>query len=117
MSVKLYARLIDEKTREYEVINQVEAQELGFEEHELDVVGGRFFEVGFAPEKIEKTYEEQRVARFRAYCGAVDPITATILRLRDEEQTEEIIAEIESLKEKRKELVKRIKAEYPYPKN
>lgn len=114
MSVKLYARLINKKTHEYEVINQVDAQEQGWEEHELDVVEGRFFEAGFAPEKIAKSYEEQRAARFKAYCGAVDPITATIQHLKDEEQTDEIVAEIEALKEKRKELVARIKAEYPY---
>ena len=51
------------------------------------------------------TDEEQRQNRERAYQQEVDPITSHIQRLRDMEQTEEIIAEIEALKIERDEKV------------
>ena len=58
--------------------------------------------------------EEQREKRALAYRQEVDPITAHIQRLRDEEQTEEVIAEIESLIEERALKVEEIKQRYPY---
>ena len=61
------------------------------------------------------TKEEVEAARRRLYTSLVDPITAHISRLKDEEQTEEVIAEIEALKVERAEVVAKIKAENPYP--
>lgn len=61
------------------------------------------------------TKEEQSGKRATAYREEIDPITAHISRLRDEEQTEEIIAEIEALIAERSVLVEEIKARYPYP--
>jgi uncharacterized protein YecA (UPF0149 family) len=61
------------------------------------------------------TEEEQKENRARAYQAEVDPITSHIQRLRDEEQTEEIIAEIESLVTERTAKVEEIKQRYPYP--
>ena len=67
-------------------------------------------------EKIpEPTKEEQRQAREDAYIADVDPITCHINRLKDEEQTPEVIAEIASLVEERKAKVAEIKARFPYP--
>ena len=63
----------------------------------------------------EPTKEEQQKARENAYRAEVDPITCHINRLKDEEQTPEIIAEIASLVEERKAKVAEIKARYPYP--
>jgi len=64
----------------------------------------------FVPTKgdIEKMREQ-------AYTKEVDPITCHINRLKDEEQTEEIIAEIEELKELRNHYVQEIKERFPYP--
>ena len=45
----------------------------------------------------------------------MDPITAQINRLRDEEQTEDIKAKIFELIEERKAKVEEIKERYPYP--
>ena len=56
--------------------------------------------------------KEIRASLYNSY---VDPITSQINRLRDEEQTEEIIAEIDALKVKRAEIVAKIKEENPYP--
>ena len=58
--------------------------------------------------------EEIKALRANAYLIEVDPITAHIQRLRDEEQTEEVIAEIESLIEERALKVEEIKERYPY---
>ena len=61
------------------------------------------------------TYEEQREARAKAYSIEVDPITLQISRLRDEEQTPEIIEKVNELLQKRNEVVKDIQERYPYP--
>lgn len=61
------------------------------------------------------THEEQSEKRALAYQNEVDPITAHIQRLRDTEQTEEIIAEIAELIAERDAKVEEIKARFPYP--
>lgn len=60
------------------------------------------------------TNEEQRQRRAEAYRLEKDPITCQIQSLYDEEQTPEIIAEIEELKQQRIEKVEEIKERYPY---
>lgn len=59
-----------------------------------------------------KAVEETRAG---LYAAKVDPITAHINRLRDEELTPEIAAEIAKLVEERKLLVEEIKVNNPYP--
>ena len=61
------------------------------------------------------TKEEQRQAREEGYIAEVYPITCHINRLKDEEQTEEVVAEIASLVEERKAKVEDIKQRYKYP--
>ena len=59
-----------------------------------------------------KAVEETRAG---LYTTQVDPITAQINRLRDEEQTPETVARIEELKLKRSAKVEEIKTNNPYP--
>lgn len=61
------------------------------------------------------TKEEVSEMRKQLYTELVDPLTSQISRLKDEPQTEELIAEIEALKVERSELVAKIKEENPYP--
>lgn len=61
------------------------------------------------------TYEEVRQKREALYTKEKDPITCQIQALRDEEQTEEVITQIEELKIKRAEVVAKIREENPYP--
>lgn len=61
------------------------------------------------------TKEEVSETRKQLYTEQVDPLTAQISRLKDEPQTEELIAEIEALKAERAEVVAKIKEENPYP--
>lgn len=61
--------------------------------------------------------EEQSEKRAEAYLAEVDPITAHINRLKDEEQTEEIVAEIEELKAERSAKVQEIRERFPYYEN
>ncbi len=85
--------------------------------------GKRYFQINKIPEPkpapvVEKpllTYEEVRQTREALYRDQKDPITCQIQSLRDEEQTEDIIAEIDALKVKRAEIVAKIKEENPYP--
>ena len=60
------------------------------------------------------TDEEQRQNRAQAYQQEVDPITSHIQRLRDEEQTEEIMQKINELIMERKQKVLEIQEKYPY---
>lgn len=76
---------------------------------------GKWYVEGTEPEKPAPTYEEVRQTRENLYREQKDPITCQIQSLRDEEQTEEVIAEIEALKIKRAEIVAEIKENNPYP--
>lgn len=60
------------------------------------------------------SHDEQSDKRAQAYQAEVDPITSHIQRLRDAEQTEEILAEIETLIAERDAKVAEIKERYPY---
>lgn len=76
--------------------------------------GKRYFK-GDEPARPEPTKEEISETRRQLYIAEKDPITCQIQALRDEEQTEEIMEQIESLKEERARVVEKIKAENPYP--
>ena len=82
----------------------------------IEVIDGEYVIVA-VPEPLPPTYEEIKQARQAAYKAEVDPITCHIQRLGDEEQTEEVIAEIASLVEERKAKVEEIKQRFPYPVN
>ena len=72
---------------------------------------GEKYVKGFAP-AIDNEYQSEQ--REKAYESEVDPITAHISRLKDKEQTPEIIAEIEALQTERDEKIAAIKERYPY---
>ena len=61
------------------------------------------------------TREDIDFIRRKMYIAKVDPITSEIDRLRDEEQTPDVISRIEELKIQRSEKVAEIKANNPYP--
>lgn len=58
--------------------------------------------------------EYQSAQREKAYVAETDPIQTHIDRLKDKEQTPEIIAEIEALRIERDEKIAAIKTRYPY---
>ena len=66
-------------------------------------------------EPLPPTEEEQKEKRAKAYQAEVDPITSHIQRLRDKEQTEEIVAKINELIAERDAKVQEIVEKYPYP--
>ena len=61
------------------------------------------------------TEEEIKQLRAEAYQQEVDPITSHIQRLRDKEQTEEIITKINELIVERSQKVLEIQERFPYP--
>lgn len=61
------------------------------------------------------TYEEQKEKRRQAYILEKDPITCQIQSLRDEEQTDKVVEEINQLLVERAQIVSEIKERYPYP--
>ena len=76
---------------------------------------GAWYKKGYAPIKPAPTKEEQSANREREYTQYVDPITSHITRLKDEEQSPAVVAEIEELKLERTAKIEEIKAKYPYP--
>ena len=111
-----YAKVINEETKLCEVglgTNNNFYQSIGMEELEVEqAYNGKWYLAGYAPAKSEPTKEEQRENRARSYKEEVDPITAHIQRLRDEEGTEQEIAELIN---ERALKVEEIKERYPYP--
>ena len=114
-----YARIIDEQTKQCEVGLGTDAdyyESIGMTEMDVEMAyTGDWYIVGYAPEEPAPTKEEQSQKREEAYTMEVDPITCHINRLKDEEQTPEVIAEIEELKQERSRKVEEIKQRYPYP--
>lgn len=86
-------------------------KEYADEDIETAYTGDKYLK-GFAP-KPSKEY--QSAQRELAYTAEVDKITAHIQRLRDKEQTEEVVAQIAELIAERDAKVEEIKARFPYP--
>ena len=85
------------------------------EMHTVDDYGQYNGEYLLKSEIPAPTHDEQSEKRAEAYRNEVDPITSHIQRLRDEEKTPEIEAEINQLIAERAEVVTSIKERYPYP--
>lgn len=113
--MKKYASILNEQTKQCDVALGRYIPD-GFVEMEVEeAYNGGWYLMGYAPAEPEKTKEEISETRRQLYIAEKDPITCQIQALRDEEQTEEIMAQIESLKEERARVVEKIKAENPYP--
>ena len=117
-----YAKIIDTDTHEVQVgvgCDEAYYIEIGMTEMLVEqAYNGLWYVAGYTPVEPEPpapTKEEQSEKRARAYQAEVDPITSHIQRLRDAEQTEEIIAEIAELIAERDAKVAAIKERYPYP--
>lgn len=117
--MKKYAKIINEETKQCNVGvgTDIEFYEsIGMTEMDVEQAwDGGWYVKGYAPEEPAPTKEEQKEKRALAYQQEVDPITSQISRLRDEEQTPEIIEEINELLKKRNKLVIDIQERYPYP--
>lgn len=98
-----YPKLLDS----YEVVEDTEHSCDDYEEY-----NGEYL---LKPEIPAPTQEEQEALRAEAYRQEVDPITARISRLRDEEQTSELQEKIATLQAERETKVNEIKQRYPYP--
>lgn len=114
--MKKYAKVVNEETKLCEVgldTNISYYESIGMTEQEVEqTYDDDWYLLGYAP---EPTKEEISILREQAYIQNVDKITCHINRLKDEEQTPEVIAEIASLVEERKAKVEEIKQRYPYP--
>lgn len=114
-----YAKIKNEETKEVYVglyTNTEFYKSIGMVEMDVEqAYNGSWYLAGYCPEKPAPTHEEVSETRRQLYIAQKDPITCQIQSLRDEEQTEEILAEIEALKQERAEVVAKIKEENPYP--
>lgn len=117
--MKRYAKIENEETKQVSVglgTNKGFYKSIGMVEMEVEqAYNNDWYLAGYVPEKPTPTKEEVSETRKQLYTEQVDPLTAQISRLRDEPQTDELIAEIEALKVERSELVSKIKEENPYP--
>lgn len=116
--MKKYSKVINEETKLCDIgdgTNSAFYKSIGMTEMEVEqAYDGNWYLKGYAPVKPAPTKEEQQKAREEAYRAEVDPITCHINRLKDEEQTPEVVAEIASLVEERKAKVAEIKVRCPY---
>lgn len=113
--MKKYAKIISEETKQCDVAFGTYIPD-GFTEMDVEQAWNwNWYVAGYVPEKTAPTKEEISALRDREYTLYVDKITCHINRLKDEEQTPEIIAEIEALKQERTAKVEEIKQKYPYP--
>lgn len=114
--MKKYAKVVNEETKLCEVglgTNISYYESIGMTEQEVEqAYDDDWYLLGYAP---EPTKEEISILREQAYIQEVDKITCHINRLKDEEQTEEVITEIAQLVEERKAKVEEIKVRFPYP--
>lgn len=114
-----YASVIDENTKRVAVAigDDIDFyQSIGMVEMEVEkAYTGEWYIIGYAPVKPAPTRTEIEAIRRQLYINEKDPITCQIESLKDEQQTPEIIAEIEALKIKRAEIVEQIKNDNPYP--
>lgn len=114
-----YAKIVDEQTK---VVSVGLGTDIDFYKSigmtEIDVeqaYNGQWYVKGYAPEQPAPTHDEQSKKREAAYILETDPIQTHIDRLKDGEQTPEIVAEIEALRIERDEKIAAIKERYPYP--
>lgn len=115
----MYAKIINEETKQCEVgtgTNDKFYKSIGMTEMDVEqAYNGQWYVKGYAPEKPIPTNDEQSEKRRQAYIAETDPIQTHIDRLKDGEQTPEIVAEIEALRIERDEKIEAIKQRYPYP--
>lgn len=83
-------------------------------EHNIDDYSEYNGEYLLKSEMPAPTHEEQSKKREAAYIAETDPIQTHIDRLKDGEQTPEIVAKIETLRIERDEKIDAIKTRYPY---
>ena len=100
-----YVPMFDEDTVDEAI------KEYADEDIETAYTGDKYLQ-GYAP---KPSNEYQSAQRELAYTAEVDKITAHIQRLRDKEQTEEVVAQIAELIAERDAKVEEIKARFPYP--
>ena len=111
----LYAREINQETKEYEVINQEDAKAKGWKQYdvEFDMLNNKWYLVGYVPAAPEPTYEEVKTTRANLYAAEVDPLMAEYNRkktfnLFEEGEEAELLKAIE-------DKVAEIKENNPYP--
>jgi hypothetical protein len=113
-----YAKIVNEETKECQVgigTNVEFYKSIGMSEMDVEqAYTGDWYISGYAPQKPAPTYDDISDLREQAYKDEVDGITAHISRLRDAEQTDEILAEIATLIAERDAKVAEIKERYPY---
>lgn len=101
---KRFVPMFDENTVDEAI------KEYADEDIETAYTGDKYLK-GFAPKPSNEYQSKKREA---AYIAETDPIQTHIDRLKDGEQTPEIIAEIEALRIERDEKIEAIKTRYPY---
>lgn len=107
----LYSKIKDKNTKEYEVINQEEAKNLGWEQNDLEFAyNGKFYLSGYAPQQsIEEQNEQIRQQRQSRYVMESDPLRLDYdeALARGQENAEELKQEWLASKDK-------IREELPY---
>ena len=114
--MKKYAKIVN---NELKTVDIAEGKDygyflsLGFTEKEVEqAYNGQWYLKGYCPEKPALTREQVEAKRQSEYRSKVDPITAELTRLIQEDIEAERILELKALRE---QMVDKIKEENPYP--
>lgn len=71
--VKLRAVLKDEKTKEYKILNQVDAELKGIAEVELEIgYNNKFYAKGYAPQKPQQLIDQEEISELKLKLAASD---------------------------------------------
>lgn len=107
----LYSKIKDKDTKEYEVINQEEAKNLGWKQNDLEFGwNGKFYLSGHAPQQsVEEQNEQIRQQRQSRYVLESDPLRLDYdeALAREQDNAEELKQEWLASKDK-------IREELPY---
>lgn len=119
---KQYAKIINDQTKELQIgvgCDVAYYLEIGMEYMETELAyNGKWYLKGYIPQEpapAPKTKEEIQRIRESLYRAEVDPITAHIQRLKDQDQTPTVIMEIKKLINERDLKYTNIRLENPYP--
>lgn len=86
------AMLIDEETKEYKILNQIDAEKAGIELVDLDVAwDGRWYLAGYAPAKPQSEIDAEEVAELKRQLTASD---YAIIKIAEGAATAEEYAEL-----------------------
>ena len=111
--MKFYTKIINEKTKECLIINQIEAKKQGLQNMEVEFsYDGKAYLEGYAPAKPQELINQEKIAEYQKYLADTDYVVVKIseaIAENDEKLLLELKNKYSSVLQKRKEARNNIK--------